>query len=748
MSPWTPSLSVSTPASIASESQAKPRSSTTKKTASTSSQQMDFSNHPGMRILTKDGRDITNSAARGCKSKEQRDHAHLMRIIKACDACRRKKIRCDPSHKKRTASQTQNPQSRSKHAKQAKAVVHESQNHGFTLTTPNLPVTGPSFEEESNPAVSFETFNENPDNFWEQFVRFDEQTISVPDDYGFFLDPAGYLTSSNGSSYASPSQNLESATPAAPGDYNSFSDLVVQQPALPYLNPDDSYGTNYQDFNLYSPGSDFLDEEPQLAKKSRLRTASEQQGGQQGSLYQQTSPEHSSSGGNDSQMYSGIDHQHFPRLDTSLYDWALVDIDRSRSQFAAQTLHGPQAHLPSAIDAVDESTLNHTGRSRHGSSVSIDPDPTPSINYASFRPDHPATPLPSSDGTLCLSHPKGFASRIPLRATTPGRQPTVVPLPEGYSWASTSAQGLSTSSSVNMRLYTSRSSTGVVDPSGILPTAIKSQLAVPHSRPRSEDLASAPSVPYSVPIAEDLSDIGHTGFGRTGSAPPPQRPLHASSYSQRPVGNASGLTSSSHFGGLTDNAALSSPTSCSPLSVSVVPEGSGGAGLGYLSQGTFTDVHSSPMPVPKLVLRLVPNASTSGGLASLLQLSPPKARLQSGLPEGLGQPSWLGASLRLCQQVAFGLVSCLLVSCMRSQTLHHGLGVLFVLSLYALCTRWSSSERQRVWRPTLSSVVDEVKQSVPSHLELADGIPCAITRLVKGPLRSLRGTMLGPLAMR
>lgn len=48
---------------------------------------------PGFSIMTKDGIDVTNSAGRGTKTKEQREHAHLMRIIKACDECKRKKIR-------------------------------------------------------------------------------------------------------------------------------------------------------------------------------------------------------------------------------------------------------------------------------------------------------------------------------------------------------------------------------------------------------------------------------------------------------------------------------------------------------------------------------------------------------------------------------------------------------------------------------------------------------------------------------
>lgn len=48
---------------------------------------------PGFSIMTKDGVDVTSSAGRGTKTKEQREHAHLMRIMKACDDCKRKKIR-------------------------------------------------------------------------------------------------------------------------------------------------------------------------------------------------------------------------------------------------------------------------------------------------------------------------------------------------------------------------------------------------------------------------------------------------------------------------------------------------------------------------------------------------------------------------------------------------------------------------------------------------------------------------------
>ncbi|KAK6580217.1 hypothetical protein PZA11_007239 [Diplocarpon coronariae] len=48
---------------------------------------------PGFSIMTKDGIDVTTTAGRGTKTREQREHAHLMRILKACDACKRKKIR-------------------------------------------------------------------------------------------------------------------------------------------------------------------------------------------------------------------------------------------------------------------------------------------------------------------------------------------------------------------------------------------------------------------------------------------------------------------------------------------------------------------------------------------------------------------------------------------------------------------------------------------------------------------------------
>lgn len=72
---------------------------TTKKTTKKDTKKTTEVRLPGFSIMTKDGVDVTSSAGRGTKTKEQREHAHLMRIMKACDECKRKKVRCDPSHR-------------------------------------------------------------------------------------------------------------------------------------------------------------------------------------------------------------------------------------------------------------------------------------------------------------------------------------------------------------------------------------------------------------------------------------------------------------------------------------------------------------------------------------------------------------------------------------------------------------------------------------------------------------------------
>ncbi|CAG8981709.1 hypothetical protein HYALB_00012861 [Hymenoscyphus albidus] len=69
---------------------------------------------PGFSIMTRDGVDVTSTPGRGTKTKEQREHAHLMRIMKACDACKKKKIRCDPSHRRSTTEMSRTPSNNTK----------------------------------------------------------------------------------------------------------------------------------------------------------------------------------------------------------------------------------------------------------------------------------------------------------------------------------------------------------------------------------------------------------------------------------------------------------------------------------------------------------------------------------------------------------------------------------------------------------------------------------------------------------
>ncbi|KAK4239488.1 hypothetical protein C8A03DRAFT_42894 [Achaetomium macrosporum] len=277
---WTQSPAPFAPA--ASDARAKSRSSGTKKSSTSSSRQgtVDFSNHPGMRILTKDGRDVTNSASRGCKTKEQRDHAHLMRIIKACDSCRRKKVRCDPSHRKRNASQASASVGEQKPAKRPKKVEESPPIAAADATTDLL--AAHAFDA-SEATLSFSAidagFSQDFDDFWNDVVTFDEQQVTAAaepsfDDFVFdsFSDLQNFSPSS-GSSSTSPSQTFTPFTPARSGaSPNVVSDSVfdapgefsVDDPTVPYLNPGVAHGTNYVDFNLYSPGPEVFDEDPVL----------------------------------------------------------------------------------------------------------------------------------------------------------------------------------------------------------------------------------------------------------------------------------------------------------------------------------------------------------------------------------------------------------------------------------------------------------------------------------------------------
>ncbi|KAF4951520.1 hypothetical protein FGADI_7404 [Fusarium gaditjirri] len=224
--------------------------------STSSPQATDFSNLPGMKIMTKDGRDVTNSASRGSKTKEQRDHAHLMRIIKACDSCKKKKIRCDPSHKKRGVSST--VAQPAKVTKKTKAVAPEPK------ATPV--VVQDAFTQSTFPQQDFSADldglaapTEPGLEPWEQFVQFPAED----DNYDFFNDPEGYF--SPGSSSFLSEDSTKPVTPTTEQDLlrrprdEDLAGLTDLAAYMPFNQTEANH--DYVDFNLYSPASIFSEDE-------------------------------------------------------------------------------------------------------------------------------------------------------------------------------------------------------------------------------------------------------------------------------------------------------------------------------------------------------------------------------------------------------------------------------------------------------------------------------------------------------
>ncbi|KAF5657538.1 hypothetical protein FHETE_10398 [Fusarium heterosporum] len=220
----------------------------------------DFSNLPGMKIMTKDGRDVTNSASRGSKTKEQRDHAHLMRIIKACESCKKKKIRCDPSHKKRGVSSTSAQPA--KVTKKTKTGAPEAKTVPVVVQEAVAPQIGFSDQDLlldlDNLAASGEPGNET----WEQFIQFP----AVDDSYDFFNDPEGYLSPQSSSTLSE--YSIKPATPTTETDLYrrrsvaaevEIADLTDPATYLPFNQVEVNH--DYVDFNLYSPESSFSEDE-------------------------------------------------------------------------------------------------------------------------------------------------------------------------------------------------------------------------------------------------------------------------------------------------------------------------------------------------------------------------------------------------------------------------------------------------------------------------------------------------------
>ncbi|PNP74165.1 hypothetical protein FNYG_12539 [Fusarium nygamai] len=224
--------------------------------STSSPQATDFSNLPGMKIMTKDGRDVTNSASRGSKTKEQRDHAHLMRIIKACDSCKKKKIRCDPSHKKRGVSST--AAQPAKVTKKTKTVAPEPKATPVVIQDAFTQLTFPE-QDFSAELDSLAAPAEQGVEPWEQFVQFPAED----DNYDFFNDPEGYF--SPGSSSFLSDDSTKPVTPTTDQDLlrrprdEDLAGLTDLTAYMPYNQTEANH--DYVDFNLYSPASVFSEDE-------------------------------------------------------------------------------------------------------------------------------------------------------------------------------------------------------------------------------------------------------------------------------------------------------------------------------------------------------------------------------------------------------------------------------------------------------------------------------------------------------
>jgi len=189
---------------------------------------------PGFSILTKDGVDVTNCASRGTKTKEQREHAHLMRIMKACNDCKKKKIRCDPSH--RRSSQTD--MSRTSTSTTTKTSSSSNPDPSPTVSVPSLSFDTAQASQENSPA------DFNTDFAIDDFVLFPDEDLSA-------WNPAD--TSIPGFETQADLRHFNF-------DLNGFSDMSNYYPfdhALDFQGHDQSFDQSFN-HNYFSPqlGSD------------------------------------------------------------------------------------------------------------------------------------------------------------------------------------------------------------------------------------------------------------------------------------------------------------------------------------------------------------------------------------------------------------------------------------------------------------------------------------------------------------
>ncbi|KAL6410582.1 hypothetical protein AUP68_07009 [Ilyonectria robusta] len=279
-------------ASTSSRSPTSQQARTSPKSGS-SRHQADFSHIPGMKIMTKDGLDVTNSASRGSKTKEQRDHAHLMRIIKACDSCKRKKIRCDPSHKKRGVSQASQSQPAARATKKVRTVAQEARVAAPAIVPQtDFSVSDSSFAiDQSFAQVDLEMLTPALPALepWEEFVQYPTAELSA--DYDFFYDPEGYLSPESSSSLSAFS--TKPVTPNSQQDLSGYSnqstgEASMPSPQLPFNQTDSIH--DYVDFNLFSPQSCFSEDDHMVPIEMSRQVASQSQSLQSSLLQSDQSP--------------------------------------------------------------------------------------------------------------------------------------------------------------------------------------------------------------------------------------------------------------------------------------------------------------------------------------------------------------------------------------------------------------------------------------------------------------------------
>ncbi|KAJ8068931.1 hypothetical protein OCU04_002613 [Sclerotinia nivalis] len=225
---------------------------------------------PGFSIMTKDGIDVTNSAGRGTKTKEQREHAHLMRIIKACDECKRKKIRCDPSH--RCSSRTD----MSRVCASIRPSPPSQSNPSPAASTPSLSRETTQGSEQSSPPVDsftiedFVLFPEDDLNQWNPEISipgFDTQYSDFSmTNYDSFPDfDTSFSTMNDNLSFDFSSFDQSSSfSPQPLNNTSHFSNYYNTQP-LAHADVDSQYISSTQpqsDLDFFEPFGDLQNSSP------------------------------------------------------------------------------------------------------------------------------------------------------------------------------------------------------------------------------------------------------------------------------------------------------------------------------------------------------------------------------------------------------------------------------------------------------------------------------------------------------